>query len=156
MSKIHRLDLEDVACYHVVSRTLDRRLLFAHPRNAAVLEDTLQFVRKERAYLLGYAIMPDHFHALLVPRPPHSLSGLLQTIKGYTSRMINRRSGTSGPLWQRSFFDRLIREEAQLLATVEYIHANPVRAGLVDDVEAYPWSSAGSEAKSDLQEWLFG
>ena len=75
----------------------------------------------------------------------------MQSLKGYTSRIINAKAGRRGPLWQRSFYDRMIRDEPQLLQAIEYVHMNPVVVGLVEDVEAYEFSSAGRPDSVDLE-----
>ncbi len=74
----------------------------------------------------------------------------MQTVKGYTARLINQRRGTRGPLWQRSFYDRVIRDDRQLVEAINYVHQNPVAAGLADTPEAYPFSSAGKDHLVDV------
>jgi len=115
--------------------------------------DTLQFVRAKRAYLLAYAIMPDHLHLVLALREGYTVSSVLQTIKGYTARVINARNGARGPLWQRSFYDRMIGDEQGLWDILEYVDNNPVVAGLVEKPEDYAYSSAGRPEMVDLQEF---
>ncbi len=118
--------------------------------------DALQFLRRDSAYLLGYAILPDHLHAVLVPRDRQTISKLMQSIKGYSARVVNARQGWRGTLWQASFYDRVIRDEPQLVGTLEYLHRNPVVAGLVEAPETYPFSSAHPEAETDLDMLLSG
>jgi REP element-mobilizing transposase RayT len=118
-------------CYHVTSITVHRTPIFSEPPYARVLDEAIQFVRRDRAYVLAYAIMPDHFHALVIPRAPHTVSQVMQTIKGYSSREINRQRSMKGRVWQPGFHDRVMRSDAQLEATVAYIEANPVEEELV-------------------------
>ncbi len=54
---------------------------------------------------------------------------------------INQRRGTEGELWQPRFFDRALRTVKEYQDKVEYIHLNPVRAGLVDSPQDWRWSS---------------
>ena len=138
-------------CYHVSSVLRGRAQLLSFPVNAQSLVDALQFQRVERAYLLAYAIMPDHFHAVIAPKNPWAISQVVQSVKGYAARVINVRNGARGPLWQRSFYDRMIRDERQLFQTIEYVHMNPVVAGLVHAPEAYAFSSAGRPESVDLE-----
>jgi len=148
--------LADGHCYHVTTRTRDGVPVFQHPADARIIVDALQFLRRERAYLLAYAIMPDHLHAVFVPKNGYTISQVMQTVKGYTSRAINARNKERGPLWQVSFYDRVIRDEAHLLDTLEYIQRNPVAAGLADTPEGYLFSSAHPEAQTDLEMFLSG
>jgi REP element-mobilizing transposase RayT len=80
----------------------------------------------------------------------------MKSIKNYTATMINRATGSRGALWQQSFYDRVIRKEAHLRATIEYIHANPVLAGLADNPGDYAYVSANLEVESDLEKFLSG
>ena len=153
MAKLHRF-LLDNQCYHVVSATRGRAPVFLDPNCASVVVEAIQFVRRERAYVLAYVVMLEHLHVLLVPRDGTSVSQVMQSIKGYTARLVNKRMDRRGPLWQRSFYDRMIRDDRQLLETVNYVHANPVVAGLVENPEAYLYSSAGRSDLTDLGAFL--
>ena len=155
MAKLHRF-LLDNQCYHVVSTTKGRVPVFLDPNCASVVVEAVQFVRRERAYVLAYVVMPEHLHTLLVPRDGTSISQVMQSIKGYTARLVNKIMDRRGPLWQRSFYDRMIRDERQLLEAVNYVHANPVVAGLVENPEAYLYSSAGRNDLVDLEVYLWG
>jgi REP element-mobilizing transposase RayT len=133
-----------------------RVTLLADPLNAQSVVDSLQFQRTDRAYLLAYAVMPDHFHAVLVPQYPRTISQVMQSVKGYAARIMNARSGVRGSVWQQSFYDRMIRDEPQLFETIEYVHMNPVVAGLAKDAEAYEFSSAGRPESVDLEAFYQG
>jgi len=81
--------------------------------------------------------MPDHVHLLVgvgqhVPLP--TFVGTWKSLCG----AVRRRHGGSGQFWQRSFFDRAIRDNEPLDQTALYILANPVRAGLAISVGDYP------------------
>jgi REP element-mobilizing transposase RayT len=153
--RLRRFILENHA-YHTISTTLHRAPILADESAAEVVVDALQFVRKDKAFVLAYAVMPDHVHVLLVPKDPWTLSQVMQTIKGYASREINRGHERKGPLFQRSFYDRVIRDEAQLASTIQYIEGNPVSAGLVSSAGDYQFSSAWRGVETDLEAWLGG
>jgi putative transposase len=84
--------------------------------------------------------MPDHVHAILVPRRA-DLSDLMRRWKSLSWHPCRRASGFRTRLWQEGFFDRGIRSTRQLAAQIDYIHLNPIRAGLVGGAEQWPWSS---------------
>jgi REP element-mobilizing transposase RayT len=108
----------------------------------------------EHAFILAYAILPDHLHLLLAPREPFNVSKVLHNLKSFSGKAINVELERSGPVWQRGFYDRVIRDEAQLRETIEYIHQNPVAARLVSNAAAYRWSSAHPEAETDVEAFL--
>lgn len=152
MAKLQRFG-EENTCYHVVTTTRDRDPLFRDPANADLVVAALQHLRR-RCYLLAFVVMPDHVHALIVPRDDHTISQIMKSLKGYTSRALNARNGRRGALWQQSFYDRIIRSDKQLWDTIEYIHNNPVAGGLVETPEAYDFSSAGRDSTVDLAEFF--
>ncbi|HWO73538.1 MAG TPA: transposase [Dehalococcoidia bacterium] len=148
--------LLDGYCYHVVSVTRQRRPLFRDGNRAEILQETIRNMsRSGRAYILAYAILPDHFHLLVAPRSG-SISDVMKSIKGYTVKRINEMEGRRGAIWQEGFYDRVIRDEEQLRLTLEYIHRNPVEAGLADRQDAYRFSSAYPGAETDLDAYFGG
>ena len=126
--------------YFVTAATHNRRRLFQLPANAQLFLDTLQHYRRERHYLLhAFVVMPDHVHLLLTPQAI-TIERSMQLIKGGFSHRLASRL----PVWQRSFTDHRIRDRADFDSRRNYIHQNPVRAGLTSASEAHPYSSAHS------------
>ena len=92
--------------------------------------------------LLCWTLMPDHWHALVELGDADALDGLVNRVKSASARAINRCMQRKGRVWSKAFHDRALREEDDLLATARYIVANPLRAGLVRSVAAYPYWDA--------------
>ncbi len=65
----------------------------------------------------------------------------MESIKVSSTRLINNGQGQTGRLWQGRFFDRALRTVKEYHEKVEYIHSNPVKAGLVGRAEDWLWSS---------------
>ncbi|SPF31678.1 conserved hypothetical protein [Candidatus Sulfotelmatobacter kueseliae] len=89
-------------------------------------------------------IMPDHVHLLFTALRDgdgwtFALPEILRAIKGASSRSINKLSGRTGPVWQDESFDHVLRGDESLRETIDYIRQNPVRKGLVEKPEDYPW-----------------
>ncbi|SYZ74595.1 conserved hypothetical protein [Candidatus Zixiibacteriota bacterium] len=89
--------------------------------------------------LLALIIMPDHFHILIQPGESYSLSRIMKGIKGVTARQINISRGNSGAVWQHESYDRIIRDEDELIEKLNYMLLNSQRKGLVAD----PWEYEG-------------
>lgn len=82
-------------------------------------------------YELGcYVIMPNHVHAVLRPLHAYPLEAILQSRKRRAARMVNAVLGRRGSLWQEESFDRIVRDEEHLWRCVQYVGANPAKAGL--------------------------
>jgi REP element-mobilizing transposase RayT len=112
-----------------------------NPRAAAAVEEVIQRFDGQRYRLAAWVVMPNHFHAL-VELWTLTLGELLKAWKGVSACKINRVLGRSGPLWQEDYWDRYIRDEAHFGKAQRYIESNPVKAGLVPQAAAWPWSSA--------------
>jgi REP element-mobilizing transposase RayT len=92
----------------------------------------------------GLVVMPDHVHLILSLKLDtqgniFSLSEVMNGIKGASSHSINKFLGRKGHLWQDESYDHVLRSEESLREAVEYICANPVRKGLADRVDDWPW-----------------
>jgi REP element-mobilizing transposase RayT len=108
---------------------------------AVIAEEALWHGYGERYLLHAYVIMPDHVHLLLQPVAEWALAKILQGLKGFTARQINRLLGRKGEFWQDESFDHLVRNEEDWFDKFDYIHNNPVKAGLVERPQDYPFSS---------------
>ena len=96
---------------------------------------------KYRFLLTAWVFLPDHWHAILFPRYPVTISRVMESIKVGSTLRINARRNESGLLWQPRFFDRALRTVNEYNEKVQYIHLNPVKAGLARRPEDWPWSS---------------
>ena len=145
------------AGYHTTSATRGRQQLLADPASAEIVVNAIRYASEsQRAYVLAYAVMPDHLHLLLVPRDGRTVSDVMLDIKRYSAKAINERLRRTGPLWQRSFYDRLIRGDAHLEATIRYIEHNPVAAGFARQAEEYRFSSASPQGFNDIERFWAG
>ncbi len=91
--------------------------------------------------------MPNHFHLLITPT--EALERAVQFIKGGFSFRAKKDLGYVHEIWQRGFSDHRIRDLNDYLQHRNYIHQNPVEAGLVSKAEEYPYSSASGQYELD-------
>lgn len=94
------------------------------------------------ARTLAYVVMPDHVHWLIELTGDRPLERILGPLKSHCAKELNRTAGTSGRLWQRGYYEHQIRADEDLTRQARYIIENPVRAGLCDVIEEYPWWDA--------------
>jgi REP element-mobilizing transposase RayT len=116
------------------------------PRVAAAVAETFFLAAKKWGLyeLFAWVLMPNHVHLLLKPYKP--LSEVTRAVKNTSAREANlilQRTGS--PFWQDESYDHWVRNGKQFDRIVSYIETNPVKAGLVDIAEKWPWSSAFSE-----------
>ena len=91
--------------------------------------------------LLAYCLMPDHMHLLVQPEDGVDVVAFVRRVKSRTTR-IYWSEGEAGRLWQRGFYDHVLRGDEDVLHTARYVLANPVRAGLVSEPTEYPFSGS--------------
>jgi len=127
--------------YFVTVTTRHLKEPFQNPILAHTIIDSLIFIRETKGIrLYCYCLMPDHLHLALSPTFfSGSISDVLQEFKSYTTR-LGWEQGIKGKLWQRSFFDHIARNGENSIAICEYILANPVRRGLVNESKEWPYS----------------
>jgi putative DNA methylase len=109
---------------------------------AKIVEDAFLHFDGERYSLLAWVIMPNHVHVMIEIIDGFSLNSLVYSWKSFTAKKINKHLGKSGRFWQREYWDRYIRDESHLMKAIDYLHNNPVKAGLVDNSEDWLYSSA--------------
>lgn len=115
-------------------------------RSAAVAECVSRTIEAGSAArqlyrLHGFVVMPNHVHVLISPGAP--LSEITKWVKGVSARQANFILGRVGqPFWQDESFDHWVRNEEEFEKIKRYIENNPVRAGLVQKPEEWPYSSA--------------
>lgn len=89
----------------------------------------------------GYCLMPNHFHLIATPRRPGAIAGALRQIQAGYARYLNLRRDAGGQLWRTRFHSAPI-DQANVWRALAYLERNPVRAGLAEQAELFPWSSA--------------
>lgn len=87
--------------------------------------------------LLALQVMPDHVHLLFQTKPDLPLRRVMKGIKGTTARVLNRKRGTRGSVWQEESFDRIVRNEKEFKEKIRYMFLNPVKARLTEKPEEY-------------------
>ena len=109
---------------------------------AQIIRDNLMFHNGKKYNLLKWCIMPNHVHTLIEVFSGISLSEILHCWRSYTAHQINKLLNRTGQVWMMEYFDRYIRDSYHFEKVVNYIHNNPVKAGLVKSPSEYRWSSA--------------
>ena len=99
-----------------------------------ILKTLLDQRQRGDFYLFGFAVMPSHLHLLEIVR-------IMRDLKSRTGFEISRGRGVRGGIWQEGYFDTIIRQVRNFWQKLEYIHRNPVEAGLVKNQEDWEWSS---------------
>ncbi len=84
-------------------------------------------------------VMPNHMHWIFQLLDKKPLSRVIKSFKEYTGREIKKHLSLSETVWQRGFYDHAIRKDESLIEIIKYSLYNPVRAGIVESPDDYPY-----------------
>jgi REP element-mobilizing transposase RayT len=126
--------------YHVIVRGNHRQVTFRTPADYhAYLERLGRYLQACQARLWAYCLMPNHVH-LLVETGALPLSAFMQRLQQSYTQYFNRTHRKVGHLFQGRYHAIICEKEAYLLTLIRYLHLNPVRANVVTQPDAYPYS----------------
>lgn len=109
-----------------------RSCLLADSFNAEKVRETLRMKDGTDYQLHSWVIMPNHVHVLFSPENGQTLPKIVAGWKRFSATKIHKAAGSSGSLWQKDYFDRLIRDWDHFMNVARYIRRNPEKAGLPD------------------------
>jgi putative transposase len=116
--------------------------------------------QKYRFVVVGYVVMPEHFHLLITEPDVGDPSVVMKVIKERFTKLLHHGGVRTGPIWQKRFYDFNVCSAEKRMEKLRYMHRNPVKRGLVALPEEWKWSSfrayASSEeslVKVNYQEW---
>jgi REP-associated tyrosine transposase len=151
MSRLRRPFLSN-RYFFVTVRLLKGRARL-HDADFRLLALALNRARRQRPfYLTAWVFLSEHWHAICAPVYPLTILQVMKSAKISSTILIHRRRAEPGELWQARFFDRALRSVKEYNDKVEYIHLNPVKAGLVERPEDWPWSSVREYSVSIQEE----
>jgi hypothetical protein len=115
------------------------------PIERTTVLQTLLYFQQQRYALHAYVVMNDHVHTLVSPHPEHSLQTIVHSWKSFSARRLQQEHCREGAVWQREYFDRIIRNEMEFTEKRDYILANPAKRW--PGVAGYLWmDGTGTEA----------
>ena len=141
-----RLDAEvyrtpDLPCFVTIA-TKGKRAIFSERHLAEDFVTLLRTACKENGIpLYAYCVMPDHVHLLMSASETKGIIDLVREIKSLSTRLAWQH-GHKGAIWQRSFYDHFLRRDEDCMVSAKYIIGNPVRKGIVERWEDYPFSGS--------------
>ncbi len=159
MPRLARIIADNHPC-HITQRGNNRQdIFFDDEDRSSYLEFLKSLAEKYKVRILGYCLMTNHVHLVVIPQEGALLAKAIgQTHYRYT-QYFNKKYKRSGHLWQNRFYS-VILEAMHLVSAMRYIERNPVRIGEVKQPEQYLWSSAKAhiEGKArdgllDMQTW---
>jgi putative transposase len=140
--------------YHVLNRGNRREAVFHKPGDYdAFVEAIGDSCARLPLDLLGYCVMPNHFHLVIRPRADGDLGRWVQWLLMAHARRYHRHYRTSGHVWQGRFKAFPIQDDDHLRAVLRYVERNALRAELVARAEDWRWSSLPGWLRRDPLLW---
>jgi|SRR5579863_1436017 REP-associated tyrosine transposase len=132
--------LRPARTFFVTTKTSMGRRLLQTDRNAGLLIDVLRSLVAERSFELhDFVIMPDHVHLLMTVDEGMTVEKAMQLVKGRFSFRLKQEFGVAGEVWQRGFSEVQVMNRESFEQHRKYIAENPVKAGLADSPDEYPY-----------------
>jgi putative transposase len=129
--------------YHVYNRGNNRENIFFERKNYLYFLKKVLEAFKDKMDLIAYCLMPNHYHLVVRNFIDGELEKAMQKIStGYT-RAVNKAYSRTGHLFTGRYKNKLIPGDEYLVHLCRYVHLNPVRAGLVNKLEEWEFSSYG-------------
>jgi putative transposase len=147
MARLARIAVANIP-YHVTQRGNAGQFILTTDAERTVYLDLLRkYVKLHELLLLGYCLMSNHVHLVIVPREADALAKALKQTHGRYASFWNATHASSGHVWQGRFYSCPL-DDYHLWIALRYAELNPVRAGLVPQAESWPWSSAAAHCGS--------
>ena len=130
--------------YHIYNRGNGRQKVFRTEEDYQFFVELMAKAKQiHPVKIFAYCLMPNHFHVVLQPEEAGELSRWvhwLLTSHVHHHHLIHK---TEGHLWQGRFRAFIVQEDAHFLSVMRFVEGNPVRKGLVESADQWPWSSHG-------------
>lgn len=151
--------------HFITSSCYRRQPLLGTPERRDLFLTVLEQVRLRYEFVvLGYVVMPEHFHLLVSESQKGTPSTVVQALKlGFARRVLVRAAqegvkNLPSHIWQKRFYDFNVWTEHKRIEKLSYIHGNPVKRGLVEEPEHWRWSSSrayvyGEMGSVRVNEW---
>ena len=154
MSRPLRIEYQD-AWYHVMNRGRRAETIFSDEEDYKQFTELLKETSEMwNVRIAAYCLMPNHYH-MLVQTPEANISRSMRHLNGVYTQRYNRRHKCDGQLFRGRYKSILIDTDSYLLQAVRYIHRNPLQAELVQNIDAYNWSShKGYTSIARKWDWL--
>ncbi|MFA5075527.1 MAG: transposase [Candidatus Babeliales bacterium] len=128
--------------YHVTQRGNNKtNLFYSHVDYLIFLKYLLEAKKLYPCHIYGYCLMTNHYHLLLEALERNNISLLMKHLNGKYAMYINAKCKRTGTLFEGRFKAGLVQYDQYLCRCHRYIDINPVKAGIVQTPDQYPWSS---------------
>lgn len=141
MSRAARV-ISESGVYHILFRGVNQQNIFEEDADFMKLKETIRTVKQEMGFeIYAYCFMSNHVHIALKEKNVGDISLIMKRILTKYARWYNIKYGRSGALIANRYKSVPVEVDEYFLQLIRYVHQNPIKAGIVDELGAYPYSS---------------
>lgn len=141
MSRLART-ISGSGVYHILFRGVNQQNIFEEAPDFEKLKETIIIVKREMSFeIYAYCFMSNHVHIVLKEKNSGDISLIMKRILTKYARWYNTKYGRSGALIANRYKSVPVEIDEYFLELIRYVHQNPIKAGVVNKIEAYPHSS---------------
>ncbi|MEC4685666.1 MAG: transposase [Nitrospirota bacterium] len=156
MPRQPRLDIPG-ALHHIMVRGINKTDIFMDDQDRVnFLQRLGENITETKSSVYAWVLMSNHVH-ILFKSGKKGISTVMRKLLTWYAIYFNRRHNRSGHLFENRYKSILCEEDRYLLALIRYIHLNPIRSGIVKDIEAlnsYPWSGHSAVMGKSKCKWM--
>ena len=143
MSRIARKYSES-GIYHVMFRGINKQKIFLESWDYKKMVEILAMLKEEIDFqLYAYCLMSNHAHFIIKENSPGEISKIMHRLLTKYSRWFNIKYERTGTLMENRYKSKVVDVDEYFVHVIRYVHQNPVKGGLVENIADYPWSSYG-------------
>ena len=134
--------ISQTGLYHIIFRGISRQNIFEEEQDYEKLKEILIKVKEEtKMELYAYCFMSNHVHLFLKEKKKGQISQIMAKILSHYATWYNIKYLRTGALFGSRYKSEPVEDERYYIGLVRYIHQNPVKAGMVENIVEYPYSS---------------
>lgn len=134
--------ISQTGLYHIIIRGINRKNIFEEEADYLKFLDILGEVKEKEGFqLIAYCLMTNHVHIFLKENEPGNVKQIMHRLLTKYAGWYNRKYERSGSLIGNRYKSEPVEDKKYFFALLRYIHQNPIRSGIVENIEDYKWSS---------------
>ena len=134
---------------HIVIKGINSQPIFLDNEDRIYFINLLNSKLSSKFVLISYCLMSNHIHLLIKENTSFDTSNLMRNFIAYYAKWFNTKYNRTSSLFKQRFYSEGVESEKQLINTINYIHRNPIKAGIVSNAQNYPWCSYNKYLSND-------
>lgn len=141
MSRPPRI-ISQTGLYHIIFRGINRQNIFEESNDYEKMINIIEIVKENKTFeIYAYCLMTNHVHLFIKEKESGDIKKIMHSILTRYVQWFNYKYQRSGTLIGNRYKSEPIEDEKYYFSLIRYIHKNPVKAGLVEKLKDYQWSS---------------